>query len=137
MKKNNVCTFRGRLAADPVIRNGGKSVVANFTIAANDTITTGSNKQIDKTFWADCVCWDTGAKLFVSKFKKGSLVEVECSAELDSYEDREGRKVRKVKFRVGHFWAVDSSGERVEVSVDPQDEEYDAEEPVNEEEVPF
>jgi len=106
-----------------MVRDVGKSIVAMFSVLVKDNIKTANDREIEKLFYADCKCWDTGGRLLASKFKKDSLIEVEGMAETESYENKDGQKVVKTRFRVGHFWAVDGSGNRVSVGDGPAESE--------------
>ena len=83
MNINNV-VFGGRLTRDPELRNvntkTGDKAVATFTIANNDPF------RPDKTNFLNCQVWGKTAESVAKYLVKGSVVVVEGSLDLDTYE---------------------------------------------------
>lgn len=89
----NTCTFTGRLAADPDVRQtrNGKTV-AKFRIAVG-----GFHK--DETAWLDFEAWGKTAELLSQYRHKGDTVGVVAHAVVDQW-DKDGQKHSRVKFVV-------------------------------------
>lgn len=101
----NKCIFMGRLTRDPelkVLSTGVK--VVNFGLVTNRKHKNKSTGQeVDDKVFLEMEAWDTGASLISEYFKKGDPILVDCSAKLDQWEDSEGNKRSKLKFRVNSF----------------------------------
>nr|DAZ39101.1 MAG TPA: Single strand binding protein [Caudoviricetes sp.] len=92
----NVCSFTGRLAADPEMKQtqSGKSV-ARFRLAVG-----GFRK--DDTSWLDFEAWGKTAELLAQYRHKGDSVGVVAHAVVDNWE-KDGQKHSKVKFVVDNL----------------------------------
>lgn len=86
----NKIIIAGRLARDPEkkISNDGK-VFANFTIAVN------RNFKADEADFFDCVCFGNTADYVLNYVRKGYLVLVEGSLQINKWTDRDGVKHSK------------------------------------------
>jgi len=84
----NVCTFIGRLGADPEVRTAGSSKVANLRLAVGESWkdkSTGERKE--KTEWISVTVWGDGLVDVVEKYtKKGSKLYVSGKMQTRSYE---------------------------------------------------
>ena len=89
----NSCTIRGRLAADPQLRQttSGKSV-CSFRIACTRNF--GKDPETD---WLDCVAWGQTGE-FVSKyFQKGAQILLQGSIQTRQYQDKNGNNRKAVE----------------------------------------
>ena len=86
----NKIIIAGRLARDPEkkISNDGK-VFANFTIAVN------RNFKADEADFFDCVVFGNTADYVLNYVRKGYLVLVEGSLQINKWTDRDGVKHSK------------------------------------------
>jgi len=86
----NKIIIAGRLARDPErrISSDGK-VFANFTIAVN------RNFKADEADFFDCVCFGNTADYILNYVRKGYLVLVEGSLQINKWADRDGVKHSK------------------------------------------
>lgn len=86
----NKVIMAGRLARDPEkkISNDGK-VFANFTIAVN------RNFKADEADFFDCVVFGNTADYVLNYVRKGYLVLVEGSLQINKWTDRDGVKHSK------------------------------------------
>lgn len=92
----NVCSFTGRLAADPEVKQtqSGKTV-ARFRLAI------GGYKQ-DDTSWLDFEAWGKTAETLAQYRHKGDTVGLTAHAVVDQWE-KDGVKHSRVKFVVDNL----------------------------------
>lgn len=92
----NTCTFTGRLAADPEVKQtqSGKTV-ARFRLAVN-----GFRK--DDVSWLDFEAWGKAAEALAQYRHKGDSVGVVAHAVVDTW-DKDGQKHSRVKFVVDNL----------------------------------
>ena len=93
---NNV-TLVGRLVQAPELRfiaNTG-TPVASFTLAVNREYSKNGERQAD---FIDIQVWNKQAEVCSQYLEKGSLVSVQGSIRIDSYEDQSG--VKRRSFRI-------------------------------------
>ena len=93
MANLNQCSFSGRLARDPEIRDAGGKTVAQFSIGV-------SGFKKDETTWIDCVAWEKIAEVVQSYVSKGSFVVVSGRMKQRTWEDKEGNKRSKLELTV-------------------------------------
>lgn len=117
----NQIILMGRLTRDPETRffanDQGKSVT-RFTIAVN-------RDYGEKVDFINCVAWNKTGEFVEKYFKKGSLILVIGSLELDSYTNNENQKVYTTEVRVSK---VSFTGEKKETetgsSAAPSDTDF-------------
>lgn len=131
----NQCHFLGRLTRDPDLRTtqSGKSVV-NFGIAVNRYFGKGEGADRPKEVsFLEMEAWDTGAETIAKYLVKGDPIIVHCSIKQEEWEDKDGKKRSKLKFRVNSFDFVGGKKDK------PQKQESQNEpEPADEESsIPF
>ncbi len=119
----NKIILMGRLTADPELRMSQSNVPnIRFTIAVNRRFTRqGENPQAD---FFNCVAFRSQAE-FVSKyFKKGSLIIVFGSVQIDTWTDRNGVEHRTPNIMVDEvqFGESKSGGSGASRSFDRADE---------------
>lgn len=92
----NTCTFTGRLASDPEVKQtqSGKSV-ARFRLAVG-----GYHK--DDVAWLDFEAWGKTAEMLAQYRHKGDTVGVTAHAVVDQWE-KDGTKHSRVKFIVDNL----------------------------------
>ncbi len=87
----NTAIIMGRLTADPELRttNTGLSVTS-FTVAVDRAYAKqGEQRQTD---FINCVAWRSTAEFICRYFQKGSMIAVQGSIQVRSYEDRNGNR---------------------------------------------
>lgn len=83
----------GHLGGDPEVRyTPGKTAVASFNIATNESYKDSEGQMVDRTEWHRIVAWDRLAEVCGNYLKKGTLVYIEGSLQTRSWEDKDGQK---------------------------------------------
>jgi len=83
----------GHLGADPEVRyTPGKTAVASFNLATNESYKDSEGTMVDRTEWHRIVAWDKLAEICGNFLKKGTLVYIEGSLQTRSWEDKDGQK---------------------------------------------
>lgn len=92
----NVCSFTGRLAANPEVKTtqSGKTV-ARFRLAVGGFRT-------DETYWLDFEAWGKSAEMLAQYRHKGDTVGLTAHAAVDNWE-KDGQKHSRVKFVVDNL----------------------------------
>jgi len=93
MANLNQCSFSGRLARDPEIRDAGGKTVAQFSIGV-------SGFKKDETTWIDCVAWEKTAEVVQSYLHKGSFVVVAGRMKQRTWEAQDGTRRSKLELTV-------------------------------------
>lgn len=102
----NQCTLAGRLTADPelkITQNGQHFTKFNIAI--------DRPKYKDRESVADfltIVAWSEKADFVTNYFKKGSPILVVCTAQSNSYEDKDGKKRTSIEFKADSVQFVES-----------------------------
>jgi single-stranded DNA-binding protein len=99
----NSCSFVGRLVRDPKLVRLDRTYVVEFCLAINEyrRLKDGNKtKQID---YFDFEAWDSGATTIAKHCKKGDELAVLATARQFCWNDDEGKKISRVKFRVNNF----------------------------------
>ena len=134
---NNVVLV-GRIANDLELRQtqSGDSVL-NFTIAVG-------RGYDDNTDFIDCVAWKQTAEFMDTYLSKGALIAVEGNLRTKTYENQDGRKVKKTEINTYRVQALESRSQREGVDAgykqDVEPTYYHKEEPVlsiTNEDLPF
>ena len=63
----NTVTMKGNLGQAPEIKTGENSEFAVFSIAINDTYTNREGKDVTRTEWVPCVCYNPGIVKFIKE----------------------------------------------------------------------
>lgn len=87
----NVCTFIGRLTAEPELKTTQNGVaVTSFTLAVDRSYTPkGEEKQTD---FIKCVAWRNTAEFVAKYFRKGQRMGVKGELQQSSYTANDGSK---------------------------------------------
>ena len=101
----NICIFLGNITHDLELRTVGAkgTQVLNFSIAVNRSYKQANGDTVKEVDYFNVEAWDSGATTIHRHFKKGDPIILHCSAKNDKYEDKEGKKQVKTKFRVDRF----------------------------------
>ena len=108
MKDLNRMQMTGRLGSDPEVKrleNG--SVVANFSIATDDSYKGKDEKVVERTEWTNVVAWGGLAEIAEKYFKKGSRLLVEGVKRTKSWKDKEDKKQYSTELVLDNFVFLD------------------------------
>ena len=102
----NCVTMIGRLTKDPEVRYTDKNLaIARFSIAVNRKF----NK--DETDFFDVTAFGKTGELVEKYVKKGSKIGIVGRLQMDSYENKNGDKVKAVKIIADEIEFLDSKRE--------------------------
>lgn len=73
------------------------AAVANFGLAVNRTYTNSDGEKVDDVCFVDVVAWNRLAEVAGEYLSKGSPIFVEGRLQMDSWEDKDGKKRSKLK----------------------------------------
>ncbi|MCF8429126.1 MAG: single-stranded DNA-binding protein [Bacteroidia bacterium] len=94
----------GNLGRDPEVKHlDNQKVVANFTLATNETTTDRNGEKRTETEWFNIEMWDNHAKIAEKYLKKGSQVYIEGKLKSETWKDREGVEKWRMRVRVQNF----------------------------------
>jgi single-strand DNA-binding protein len=101
----NLCVFSGNFVRKPELKKVGAEQVSviNFTVAVNRKFNSKNGEQKKETTFIDCEAWDTGAETIAQFCNKGDYIIVYTTAKNESWQDNDGKKRSRVKFRVDRF----------------------------------
>lgn len=104
----NSCTFIGRLTRDPEVKELTNSTVANFGIALNRKFKNSGGEWVEEVTFIEVEAWGKQAEIIGQYLTKGSKIAINASVKQDTWDDKDGNKRSKLKFRVNEFEFVDS-----------------------------
>lgn len=98
MSASNQINLIGRVGKDPEVRTiaSGKSV-AKFSLAVNRP------GKKDETDWFNVELWGKQAEVAQEYVRKGALIAVSGSCQIDEWTDKDGNKQRAVKVAADNF----------------------------------
>lgn len=135
----NIIAISGRLAADPDIRyTNTQMAVAKFTVAV-DRFSKGEKKAD----FLPCVAFGKSAEFVEKYFHKGSGIEVSGSLQTDTYENKDGAKVKTYEIVANNVgFNGESSGKssgtrQPRKNASASDEPVDGFTPITDIDVPF
>jgi len=99
----NSCSFVGRLVRDPELFAANGTDVVKFTLAINEYRRSKTGQKTKQVDYLDFEAWDSGATTISKYCSKGDELAVSASARQDRWNDPEGNKRSKIKFRVNSF----------------------------------
>ena len=110
---NNVVLV-GRLTRDPELKyiQGSGTAVANFAIAVDREFTGKDGKK--ETDFIDIQVWGKSAENCANYIGKGSLVDIQGSIRVDSYQNQEGNNIKITKVNANRVQFLDSKKDRQE-----------------------
>lgn len=125
----NNCVFIGNLTRDPELKYVGaaNTPLCTFTLAVNDR---QKGKDGEKSvYFFDFEAWGKTGELMSQFLSKGRQVSVVSKAVQQSWEDQEGKKRTKVRFKVSDFSFVNDGKNKATESDTPSDPEIDVDHP--------
>lgn len=101
--KNSVQLI-GNIGAEPEFQtlDSGQKLFKS-TLATNERYKTKDGEQVDKTHWHNLIAWGRTAELMHEFLEKGSEVIVKGKLEYNSYENKEGQKIKRPQVVVNDF----------------------------------
>jgi hypothetical protein len=98
----NNCSFVGKLANDPDLREVNNTFVVNFCLAVEDYRRDKDGEKHRQVNFLDFEAWDTGATTIAKHFKKGDMLIIESEARQHKWVSGEKNR-QKIVFRVKNF----------------------------------
>lgn len=103
----NIVVLKGNLTRDPEIKvlniNGKSVTVCNFTVAVSRKFKKANGDVEQDTTFVSCEAWDSGAETLGKYVAKGDPIALEGTLKTESWEDKEGKKISRLKVRVNNF----------------------------------
>ena len=103
----NSVILKGNVTRDPEIKvlniNGKSVTVCNFTLAVSRVFKKANGDKEQDTTFVSCECWDTGAETLGKYVAKGDPILIDGSLKTESWEDKDGKKISRLKVRVNNF----------------------------------
>jgi single-strand DNA-binding protein len=105
----NRVTLIGNLGRDPEIRTLENGVmVANFSIATDESYKGNDGTWVERTEWHDVVAWRALAERAQRTLKKGMMVFVEGKLQTRKYQDQNGNDRYKTEVVANYFRILNS-----------------------------
>ena len=133
---NNV-VLAGRLTRDPELKYipGSGAAVANFAIAVDREFTGKDGKK--ETDFIDIQVWGKSAENCATYIGKGSLVAIQGSIRVDSYQDQEGNNRKITRVNANRVQFLDSKKDKQENNTMPGFEPQGFQQVDDTDEIPF
>ncbi len=91
-----------RVSNEGELKNVGETVVLNFGAVANEYRQVGG-EWVSTPHFYQCVIWDTGAKKFAERVKKGDLFFIEDGELRQETWEKDGQKFSRHIVRINRF----------------------------------
>ena len=133
---NNVVLV-GRLTRDPELKYipGSGTAVVNFAIAVDREFTGKDGKK--ETDFIDIQVWGKSAENCANYIGKGSLVAIQGSIRVDSYQDQEGNNRKITKVNANRVQFLDSKKDKQSNNVVPDGQFQDFQTVDDTDDIPF
>jgi single-strand DNA-binding protein len=82
----------GHLGQDPELKATGKSKLAKFSLATNESYKNEKGEKVEETQWHNLIAWGKQAEIAEQYMKKGTEIAIEGKLTSRSYDDKEGNK---------------------------------------------
>jgi single-strand DNA-binding protein len=93
---------------------GENAMVANFSLATNETYNDKEGKAVEKTEWHRIVAWNKTAEIIKNHVKKGDHLYLEGKIKTNSWEDKEGVKRQSTEIHCDNFMFLSSKNSKRE-----------------------
>ena len=133
---NNVALV-GRLTRDVELKyiQGSGTAVANFAIAVDrEFIGKDSKKEVD---FIDIQVWGKSAENCATYVGKGSLVAIQGSIRVDSYQDQDGNNRRITRVNANRVQFLDSKKDNQSSNIAPTGQFQDFQQVDDTDDIPF
>ena len=133
---NNVVLV-GRLTRDVELKyiSGSGTPVANFAMAVDREFTGKDGKK--ETDFIDIQVWGKSAENCANYIGKGSLVAIQGSIRVDSYQDQEGNNRKITRVNANRVQFLDSKKDKQENKVMPDGQFQDFQQVDDTDDIPF
>ena len=133
---NNVVLV-GRLTRDVELKyiQGSGTPVANFTIAVDREFTSKDGKK--ETDFIDIQVWGKSAENCANYIGRGSLVAIQGSIRVDSYQDQEGNNRKMTRVNANRVQFLDSKKDKQENNIMPDGQFQNFQEVDDTDDIPF
>ena len=133
---NNVVLV-GRLTRDPELKyiTGNGTAVANFAIAVDREFSGKDGKK--ETDFIDIQVWGKSAENCANYIGKGSLVAIQGSIRVDSYQDQEGNNRKMTRVNANRVQFLDSKKDKQVNDVIPDGQFGNFQEVDDTDDIPF
>ena len=127
----------GRLTRDPELRYiaGSGTPVANFAIAVDREFTGKDGKK--ETDFIDIQVWGKSAENCANYIGKGSLVAIQGSIRVDSYQDQEGNNRKIARVNANRVQFLDSKKDNQNKNIVPDSQFQDFQQVDDTDDIPF
>jgi single-strand DNA-binding protein len=99
----NSCSFVGRFVRDPELLTVNGTHVVKFTLAINEYRRSKDGNKTKQVDYLDFEAWDSGATTIAKYCNKGDELAVSASARQHRWDEEDGSKCSRIKFRVNSF----------------------------------
>ena len=133
---NNVVLV-GRLTRDPELKYipGSGTAVTNFAIAVDREFTgKDGKKEVD---FIDIQVWGKSAENCANYIGKGSLVAIQGSIRVDSYQDQDGNNRKITRVNANRVQFLDSKKDNQNNNMTPANQFQDFQEVDDTDDIPF
>ena len=133
---NNVVLV-GRLTRDPELKYipGSGAAVANFAIAVDREFSGKDGKK--ETDFIDIQVWGKSAENCANYIGKGSLVAIQGSIRVDSYQDQGGNNRKIARVNANRVQFLDSKKDNQNNNMTPTNQFQDFQEVDDTDDIPF
>lgn len=106
---NNSIQILGRAGADPKVKKleSGK-IVANLSIATDESYRNSEGEKVSNTLWHDVVAWGKSAELVEQLIKKGSQVVIQGKLTYRQYDHPDKGQLKITEILLNEFFLIDS-----------------------------
>lgn len=82
----------GHVGQDPEVKDAGKTKLAKFSLATNESRKNQDGEKVEETQWHNLIAWGKQAEVAGQYIKKGSEIAIEGKLTSHSYDDKDGVK---------------------------------------------
>lgn len=112
MASLNSCQFIGRVGRDPEVRyTPSGQIVANFSLAVDETYKDKDGQKVEKTEWIPCTIWGKQAEFVANYIGKGRLVHVAGKWQTRKWTDKDGNEKYSTECVVNSVQGLDRKPE--------------------------
>jgi len=98
----------GQLPEVKTLSNG--KIVANLSLATNETYINANGEKITNTQWHNLVAWGKSAEIIKAYVKKGDEIAIEGKLQYETYDDKEGNTRYLTKININDLLMLGSKG---------------------------
>lgn len=110
----------GHLTRDPDVKKTQSGLsVATFTVAC-DRRFSGDKGQDKQTDFINCVAWRQSADFLGQYAHKGAIIGVDGRLQIDTYDDKEGKRVYKTSVQCDNIKLISGYGKQTETAKENQ-----------------